>query len=112
VDPALSSGTCRRRANLARNTQHSYRDALVLLISFVAKIQKSPSIVWLSSISRLIPSADFSPISSPRAATCNQRLAAIRALAGFVAVHDPAHIEWRGQIRSIPFKKAGKALVP
>jgi site-specific recombinase XerC len=45
-------------------------------------------------------------------ATRNQRLAAIRALAAFVAEHSPVHIEWCGQIRSIPFKRAGKAVVP
>ena len=45
-------------------------------------------------------------------ATRNQRLAAIRAFAGFVGEHSPVHIEWSGQIRSIPFKKTGKAVVP
>ena len=45
-------------------------------------------------------------------ATRNQRLAAIRAFAGFVGGHSPIHIEWSGQIRSIPFKKTGKAVVP
>ena len=45
-------------------------------------------------------------------ATRNRRLAAIRAFAGFVGEHSPAHIEWCGQIRSIPFKKTGKAVVP
>jgi integrase/recombinase XerD len=52
--------------NLGRNTQHSYRDALGLLIPFVARMQKSLSIVSLWSISRRISSADFSPTSSPR----------------------------------------------
>jgi len=30
----------------------------------------------------------------------------------FVAEHSPVHVEWFGQIRSIPFKKAGRAVVP
>ncbi|MBV8573576.1 MAG: tyrosine-type recombinase/integrase [Acetobacteraceae bacterium] len=45
-------------------------------------------------------------------ATRNQRLAAVRALARFVGEHSPIHIEWSGQIRSIPFKKTMQAVVP
>ena len=44
--------------------------------------------------------------------TRNQRLAAIHALARFVGEHSPEHIAWCGQIRSIPFKKASKAVIP
>jgi site-specific recombinase XerD len=102
--------------NLARNTQHSYRDALVLLIPFAAKIQKKSvdrlAVVDLSLdlVRRFL--ADLESSRGCKIATRNQRLAAIRALARFVAVHNPAHIEWCGQIRSIPFKKAGNAVVP
>jgi len=35
--------------------------------------------------------------------TRNQRLAAIRALAGFVSEHSPEHIAWCGEIRRIPY---------
>ncbi|MDX8535848.1 hypothetical protein RFM41_33235 [Mesorhizobium sp. VK25A] len=45
-------------------------------------------------------------------ATRNQRLAAVRAFAGFVGEHSPVRIEWSGQIRSIPFKKTDQAVVP
>src|ERR1039457_4484566 len=44
--------------------------------------------------------------------TRNQRLAAVHALAGFVGEHSPEHIAWCAQIRSIPFKKASKAVIP
>ncbi len=44
--------------------------------------------------------------------TRNQRLAAIRALAGFIAAHSPEHIAWCGEIRRIPLKKGTQALVP
>ena len=102
--------------NLARNTQHSYRDAFCLLIPFVAKKRKK-------SVDRLVVvdiSADLvrrflAELETSRQcgiATRNQRLAAIRALARFVASHSPQHIEWCGQIRSIPFKKTDKAVVP
>ena len=40
------------------------------------------------------------------AQTRNQRLAAIRSLARFVASRDPAYVEWSGQMRSIASKKA------
>lgn len=45
-------------------------------------------------------------------ASRNQRLAAVRAFAGFVGEHSPVHIEWSGQVRSIPFKKTGQTVVP
>ena len=43
-----------------------------------------------------------------RIATRNQRLAAIHALARFVAVHAPELVEWCGQVRTVPYKKAPK----
>src|SRR5215470_5407417 len=102
--------------NLARNTQHSYRDAFGLLIPFVAKVRKKPidrlSIVDLSAdlVRRFL--TDLESERGCKIATRNQRLAAIRALAAFVLEHSPVHIEWCGQIRSIPFKKAGRSIVP
>jgi integrase/recombinase XerD len=79
--------------NLARNTQHSYRDAFGLLIPFVAKVQKKPvdrlALVDLSAdlVRRFL--ADLESSRGCKIATRNQRLAAIRALAGFVAEHSP-----------------------
>jgi site-specific recombinase XerD len=102
--------------NLARNTQHGYRDALRQLIPFVAKqSRKSVDRLHMVDISadrvRLFLT-DLEVSRHCAIATRNQRLAAIRALAGFVGEHSPIHIEWSGQIRSIPFKKTGKAVVP
>jgi len=102
--------------NLARNTQHSYRDAFGLLIPFVAGMQKKSvdrlAVVDLSAdlVRRFL--SDLESSRSCKIATRNQRLAAIRAFAGFVAERSPVHIEWCGQIRSIPFKKASTAVVP
>jgi len=102
--------------NLARNTQHGYRDALRQLIPFVAKqSRKSVDRLHLVDISadRVRNFLTDIEVSHHCAiATRNQRLAAIRAFAGFVGEHSPVHIEWSGQIRSIPFKKTGKAVVP
>lgn len=43
--------------------------------------------------------------------TRNQRLAAVHALARFIGLHAPELVEWCGQVRAVPFKKASKALV-
>jgi len=102
--------------NLARNTQHSYRDTLVLLLPFVAAKLKKP-------LDRLTPidlSADLvrlflTYVEESRQcsiATRNQRLAAVHALARFVGERSPEHIVWCGQIRAIPFKKTTKLVIP
>ena len=102
--------------NLARNTQHSYRDAVSLVIPFVAKARKKPvdrlDVIDVSADIVRLFLADIETSRHCSIATRNQRLAAIRAFAGFVGEHSPIHIEWSGQVRSIPFKKTGKAVVP
>jgi site-specific recombinase XerD len=102
--------------NLARNTQRSYRDALTLLIPFVADKLHQP----VDRLTVIDVSADLVRLflanleQSRRCAitTRNQRLASVHALASFVGEHSPEHIAWSGQIRSIPFKKASKAVIP
>src|SRR5262245_63168744 len=65
--------------NLARNTQHSYRDALKLLIPFVARIQKKSvdrlAVADLSAdlVRRFL--ADLESSRGCKIATRNQRLA-------------------------------------
>lgn len=44
-------------------------------------------------------------------ATRNQRLAAIHALARFIGANAPELVEWCGQVRTVPFKKAPRSLV-
>jgi site-specific recombinase XerD len=102
--------------NLARNTQLSYRDALTLLIPFIAGRLHHPvdrlTLVEVSADLVRLFLADLEQSRQCAIATRNQRLAAIHALARFVGEHSPEHIAWCGEIRSIPFKKASKALVP
>jgi site-specific recombinase XerD len=102
--------------NLAPNTQHSYRDALILLIPFVAdKLHQSVDRLTLTDMSADLVRLFLADLEQSRQcaiATRNQRLAAVHALARFVAEHSPEHIAWCGQIRSIPFKKANKTLIP
>jgi integrase/recombinase XerD len=101
--------------NLARNTQRSYRDALTLLIPFVAaKLHQTVDRLTVVDVSADLVRLFLADLEESRdcaIATRNQRLAAAHALAGFVGEHSPEHIEWCGQIRSIPFKKASKAVI-
>lgn len=99
--------------NLSLQTQRSYRDTLRLLLPFVAG-------QWHQTLDRLGIEQLTAPcvrdflehLESVRhctAATRNQRLAAIRALAAFVAAHSPEHIAWCADIHRIPFKKTHQA---
>ena len=102
--------------NLARNTQRSYRDALTLLIPFVADKLHHPvdrlTVINVSADLVRLFLVDLEQSRKCSIVTRNQRLAAIHALARFVGEHSPEHIAWCGQIRSIPFKKANKAVIP
>ena len=102
--------------NLARNTQRSYRDALALLIPFVADQLHQPvdrlTVVDVSADLVRLFLADLEQQRQCAIATRNQRLAAVHALARFVGEHSPEHIAWCGQIRSIPFKKSSKTVIP
>lgn len=101
--------------NFARNTQRSYRDTLRLLLPAVARRARKP-------IDRLVVtdlSADrvrlfLNELEEKRrckVATRNLRLAAIHTLARFIGLHAPELVEWCGQVRRVPFKKAPRTLV-
>src|SRR5262249_25506722 len=100
---------------LARNTQRSYRDTFRLLLPAVARRARKP----IDRLNVIDVSADrarqfLGELEGGRrlgVATRNQRLAAIHALARFVGLHAPELVEWCGQVRAVPFKKAPQALV-
>jgi site-specific recombinase XerD len=102
--------------NLARNTQRSYRDALILLLPFAAEQLHQPvdrlNVMQISADLVRLFLTNLEQSRRCSIATRNQRLAAIHALARFVGEHSPEHIAWSGQIRSIPFKKTSKAMIP
>jgi integrase/recombinase XerD len=122
-DPSLLGPWVRRflmehivnERNLARNTQRSYRDTLQLILPEVARRVRKP----IDRLDVIDVSADrvrlfLSELEEKRGCaitTRNQRLAAIHALARFIGLHAPELVEWCGQVRSVPFKKAPKALV-
>jgi site-specific recombinase XerD len=101
--------------NLARNTQRSYRDTLQLLLPAIARRARKP----IDRLAVTDVSADrvrqfLNDLEEKRGcaiATRNQRLAAIHALARFIGSHAPELVEWSGQVRTVPFKKAPRALV-
>jgi len=96
--------------NLARNTQWSYRDAFRLLLPAIARRSRKP----IDRLAVTDVSADrvrqfLNELEQKRGcsiATRNQRLAAIHALAEFIGQHAPELVEWCGQVRTVPFKKA------
>jgi integrase/recombinase XerD len=102
--------------NVSCNTQRSYRDALVLLMPFVASLLGKPvdrlAVEDISADVVCLFLLDLEESRRCSIATRNQRLAAIHALARFVGQHSPEHIAWCGKIRTIPFKKATKAVMP
>ena len=96
--------------NLTRNTQRSYRDTLRLLLPFVAQqSHKQIDQILVTDVARDTVRLFLRHLEESRectVATRNQRLAAIRSLARFVALHSFEHIEWCGQLRNIPLKRA------
>lgn len=102
--------------NLARNTQKSYRDALCLLLPFVARSAGRRidrlSLEDLSADRVRAFLRDLGESRSCAVTTCNQRLAAIHSLSQFIALRNPTMIQWCGEIRDIPSKKCVPPLIP
>ena len=101
--------------NLARNTQRSYRDTLRLLLPAVARrVGRPVDRLAVTDLSADQVRQFLNDVEQERRcgiATRNQRLAAIHALARFIGLHAPELVEWCGQVRAVPFKKAPRAPV-
>jgi integrase/recombinase XerD len=95
--------------SLSRNTQRSYRDTLALFLPFVSARKKKPiDRLEVADLSRdgirdFLDHLEQSRRCSVR--TRNQRLAALHAMARFIAERSPEHIDWCSQVRSVPFKR-------
>ena len=102
--------------NLARNTQRSYRDTLILLLPFVAaKLNRPVDRLTIVDVSADLVRLFLLHLEESRQcgiSTRNQRLVAVHALALFVGEHSPEHIHWCSQLRAIPFKKTTNPVVP
>ena len=96
--------------NLARNTQQSYRDAVRLLVVFVAtKTHKKVDELLIADIDADLLRAFLRHIEEKRKcsiASRNQRLAAIHALAGFIAERCPDYLDWCAQLRTVKSKRS------
>ncbi len=98
-----------RDLNLSINTQRSYRDMLALLLPYVADyLKKSVDRLTVDDLSADLVRQFLADLEDKRhciAATRNQRLGGIHALARFIGQNSPEHVAWCTQIRLIPFKK-------
>ena len=101
--------------NLAPNTQKSYRDTLRMLLPFIAREVGKPidrlEVLDLSSERIRAFLSDLEDKRKCGAATRNQRLAGVRSLACFIGLHSPEHLQWCGDLKNIPLKKAARPLV-
>jgi integrase/recombinase XerD len=95
--------------NLSINTRTSYRDMLILLLPYASEhLKKSVDCLTVTDLSPGIIRQFLSYLEQDRlccAATRNQRLGSMHALARFIGENSPEHVEWCGQIRLIAFKK-------
>jgi site-specific recombinase XerD len=101
--------------NLAINTQKSYRDTLCLLLPYVSGEIRRPidrlSVTDLSASQVRSFLAYLEETRHCTISTRNQRLGAIHALARFIGLHSPEHIDWCHQIRLIPSKKTSQPAI-
>src|SRR5436190_7453131 len=97
--------------NFARNTQHSYRDALRLLVIFASTaLHRKPDELLVEDLSVDLVRRFMRDIEEKRkcsVSTRNQRMAAVRTLAAFIGERSPVHLLWCTQLRSVPFKRSG-----
>lgn len=102
--------------NLSLNTQGSYRDTLVLLLTFVTrKLRKAGDRLSLDDLSEKVVRSFLLDLEQSRHCgirTRNQRLSALRSLARFIGMRSPEYLPWAGKIRDIPLKRSVEALTP
>lgn len=122
-NPTLLSSWVRRflleylvgERNLARNTQHSYRDALRQFLPFIARAaRRRIDELRVEDISPDRTRSFLQDLERRRGcgiATRNQRLAAIHSLARFIALYNPEYQAWSGQLQTIASKKAPRPLI-
>jgi len=101
--------------NLSSNTQCSYRDTLCLLLPFIAHQARTAidqlKVEDVSAERVKIFLLDLEQTRHCSVSTRNQRLAAICSLAKFIGIHGPEHLQWCGEIRAIPSKKASRVMI-
>jgi len=95
--------------NLSKNTQRSYRDTFSILLPWISKRSRHPiDHLCIADLSRDVLKDFLDHLEHERHCkirTRNQRLAAIHAMARFVAEHSPELVAWCATIRAVPFKR-------
>ena len=103
-----------RRRNLSRNSIWSYRDAVKLLLQFIAARQnKASSTLRVTDVNEQLVLDFLRYLEQERdnsIQTCNQRLITLRSLFEYIAFRDPLLIEHCKRITTIPLKRG--ALMP
>lgn len=95
--------------NLSRNTQTSYRDAIRLLLRFIAeRYGIDPAHLTVEDVSpevvrNFLTFLDKEHRNSP--ATVNQRLTALRSLFRFISQRVPELVDWAAQVETVPLRK-------
>lgn len=96
--------------NMARNTQQSYRDAIRQLVMFTAaRARKKVDELLVRDIDAELLRDFLRHIEEKRKCSIssrNQRLAAIHALASFIAVRCPEYLNWCAQLRAVRAKRS------
>jgi site-specific recombinase XerD len=95
--------------NLSRNTQRSYRDTFTILLPYVSARKRKPiDRLEIEDLSGDMLKTFLGYLEQKRKCSIrsrNQRLAAIHALAHFIAEHCPEQVAWCASIRAVPFKR-------
>jgi len=98
--------------NLARNTQCSYRDTMVLLLPFMSRTLKTPvDRLTVNDLTPHVVRRFLEHLEKDRrcgGGTRNLRLGAIHSLAKFIGSHSPEHVAWCAEVRAVPFRKTAK----
>lgn len=98
--------------NLARNTQYSYRDTMVILLPFMSRTLKTPvDRLTVTDLSPRLVRRFLEHLEKDRGCgggTRNLRLGAIHSLAKFIGSHSPEHVAWCSEVRAVPFRKTAK----
>jgi integrase/recombinase XerD len=97
-----------RQRSLSPHTLHSYRDALKLLLLFVAGKRRDPTELSLEELNVQRIATFLAHLETQRrnrAETLNVRLSAIHSFFRFVAMQCPEHLAQAQRVLSVPFKR-------
>ncbi len=101
--------------NLSRNTCKSYRDTFRLMLPHIACKSHIPiDALSVNDINRERILSFLAEVEEKRNCsikTRNQRLAAIYALAKYIALNSPEHVEWCRLVHTVPMKRTEQMLI-